>query len=91
MEKYMLPCPIKEYFGFECLGCGFQRSLFLLFQGEFVRAFYMYPAIYPLLFLGGLVMLNKISPIPYERKIIFVAGIVSVASIIAAYGFKHFL
>jgi hypothetical protein len=52
-ENYMLPCLFKTLFGIECLGCGFQRAVFLLFQGDFFNAFKMYPAVYStLLFLG---------------------------------------
>ncbi|GAA4272343.1 DUF2752 domain-containing protein [Aquimarina gracilis] len=51
LEEYMIPCVNKKIFGVDCLGCGMQRSLALLFQGEFEAAFHMYPAIYPLLVL----------------------------------------
>ncbi|WP_375240011.1 DUF2752 domain-containing protein, partial [Aurantibacter sp.] len=45
----MLPCLNKKIFGFECMGCGMQRSTLLIFKGEFINAFKMYPAIYTLL------------------------------------------
>jgi len=48
LEEYMLPCITKKYLGFDCLGCGAQRAAALLFKGEFVAAFKMYPAIYSL-------------------------------------------
>ena len=32
IEEYMLPCLNKKLFGFECLGCGLQRSIVLLFK-----------------------------------------------------------
>lgn len=51
MEEYMLPCLNKQLFGVECLGCGIQRATALLFKGEFVAAFKMYPAIYTLILL----------------------------------------
>lgn len=51
IDDYMLPCLSKKYLGFECLGCGAQRATAFLFQGEFVAAFKMFPAIYPLLLL----------------------------------------
>ena len=39
----MLPCPIKHLTGVDCLGCGIQRSLKLLFEFNFVDSFKMYP------------------------------------------------
>jgi len=40
----MLPCLNKKLFGVDCMGCGLQRAIALIFQGEFVAAFQMYPA-----------------------------------------------
>ena len=52
-----MPCLNKKLFGVECPGCGLQRSVDLLLHGEFLAAFKMYPAIYPMivlaLFLGS--------------------------------------
>lgn len=54
----MLPCINKKLFGFDCLGCGIQRSLVLLLEGNFIAAFKMYPAIYSLILLIGFFFLN---------------------------------
>ena len=51
MEEFMLPCLNKQFFGLDCLGCGAQRALVLVFQGEFAAAFRMFPAIYTILIL----------------------------------------
>jgi hypothetical protein len=51
MEEFMLPCLNKQLFGFDCLGCGAQRAFFLVFKGEFVAAFKMFPAIYTIFIL----------------------------------------
>ena len=48
-EDYLLPCINKKIFGIECLGCGIQRATVLLFRGEFIAAFKIYPAIYTLI------------------------------------------
>lgn len=42
------------------MGCGTQRSLNLLLQGEFVEAFKMFPAIYTLLLFGITITLHLI-------------------------------
>ncbi|WP_394760291.1 DUF2752 domain-containing protein [Flavobacterium sp.] len=48
-EDFMIPCMNKSIFGIDCLGCGTQRALVLIFNGDFSGAFYMFPAIYTLL------------------------------------------
>ena len=58
LEDFMLPCLNKQLFGIDCLGCGIQRATALLFKGEFIAAFKIYPAIYSLLLLAGFLLLN---------------------------------
>ena len=58
MEEFLLPCLNKQLFGIDCLGCGAQRALVLVFQGEFSAAFKMYPAIYSLLLLLLFLIVN---------------------------------
>lgn len=42
----MIPCANKKLFGVDCLGCGTQRALLHILKGNFVEAFYQFPAIY---------------------------------------------
>lgn len=58
MEEFLLPCLNKQLFGFDCLGCGAQRALVLVFKGEFLSAFKMYPAIYTILLLLLFLLVN---------------------------------
>lgn len=58
----MLPCPTKSFAGIDCPGCGMQRSLLHLFRGEWAEAFWMYPALYPMLALGVAVLLSRYVP-----------------------------
>ncbi|WP_313789837.1 DUF2752 domain-containing protein [Flagellimonas aquimarina] len=87
-KNYMLPCLNKKLFGFECPGCGMQRSVSLIFQGEFLAAFTMYPAIYPLFLLFSFLLVNNFRKIKHANQIIITLGIVSVATILTNYLFK---
>lgn len=49
LEDHLFSCQWKDTIGVECMGCGLQRSLIHLLKGEFVEAFYVYPAIYTLI------------------------------------------
>ena len=84
MEDFMLPCLNKQMFGFDCLGCGAQRAVLLVFRGEFSSAFEMYPAIYPLLLLLFFIVLNffvkfKKAMLIKTTLIILTAGVIIIS------------
>jgi hypothetical protein len=86
----MLPCFSKTLFGIECLGCGFQRALFLLFKGNFLAAFNMYPAIYTSLIFFGAVALHFLDKAKNHNKLLWVSGIINAVFMIGGYYYKHF-
>ncbi len=88
VEDYMLPCFTKKIFGFDCPGCGLQRSVVYLFQGDFVAAFEMYPAIYTLLPLFAVLLADAFFKIKYANKIIITLMTSSVALILINYILK---
>ncbi|WP_417360956.1 DUF2752 domain-containing protein [Galbibacter sp.] len=81
----MIPCLNKTLLGMECPGCGLQRSLFLLGQGEFVAAFKMYPAIYPLLIFLIFIGLSTFRSFKYSNKIKMYLALLTIATIIISY------
>lgn len=60
MEECMLPCMNKQLFGIECPGCGTQRAIAFLLEGEFYEAFKIFPAIYTLVFFFAILLLHFI-------------------------------
>ena len=50
----MFDCFWVKTFGIECPGCGFQRSLLLLINGDILSSIKMFPALLPMivLFIG---------------------------------------
>lgn len=91
LDDYMLPCLNKKFFGFECMGCGFQRSLSLIIHGEFTAAFYMYPAIYTLLLLFIIITINFYKNFKHANTIIFILAILNAIIIITNFLIKTFL
>ncbi len=91
LEDYMLPCLNKKYFGFECMGCGLQRSVSLLLKGEFVDAFFMYPAIYTIIALFGFIAVNTFRNFKSANKIIIILAITNVIVIVGSYLLKLYL
>lgn len=89
IENYMIPCLSKTLFGFECMGCGFQRALLLIWRGQFIEAFYMYAAIYPLLLLFIYLILTRFYKFKNYSKGINLLSIISIATIIISYTIKQ--
>jgi len=87
-EDYMLPCLNKKLFGVECFGCGIQRSVILLFQGEFIAAFKMYPAIYTLILFVGFLIVNFFYKFKYAERIKLILVVLNVVIIVTSYIIK---
>ncbi len=49
LEKHQLPCMYKSLTGYECPGCGMQRSFIDLLRGNFLESIHQYPGLLPLL------------------------------------------
>lgn len=88
VTNYMLPCLNKQVLGFECPGCGIQRSFILLSHGEVKAAFIMYPAIYTLIFLFGVIILSYFYKFKHASKLISILAIISVALILINFFYK---
>jgi len=51
LQNHLLACPMKQTFGLDCPGCGLQRSIIALMQGDLIGSFKLYPATIPFLFV----------------------------------------
>ncbi len=89
-KDYMLPCISKRILGMDCPGCGLQRSVALLFEGDFLAAFKMYPAIYTIILLFGFLGLDYFLKIKHANKISIFLMISTVVLILTNYILKFF-
>lgn len=51
LKEHALTCPSKYLFHIDCPGCGMQRSVFALLEGNISESFALYPATIPLIVL----------------------------------------
>lgn len=84
----MLPCLNKQFFGIDCLGCGAQRALLSLVQGDFLTAFQLYPAIYTILIFLFFLALNFKYKFKYRKKIIITFITFNTLIIVVSYFIK---
>ncbi|WP_316930836.1 DUF2752 domain-containing protein [Muricauda sp. MAR_2010_75] len=88
LKEYMLPCLNKKLFGVECPGCGMQRSVQLLFQGDFVEAFKMYPAIYPIILLLAFLVSTLFIKFKFADQIKLILMLTTAGAILVSYLIK---
>lgn len=88
MEEYMLPCMNKQLFGIDCPGCGMQRAIQFIFNGEFLNAFKMFPAIYSLALLALFLVLHLFDKSRDYQKLIIGTAILNAAIVIISYIYK---
>ncbi len=87
-EDFMLPCLNKKLFGMECFGCGIQRATILLFKGDFLMAFKVYPAIYTLFLLALFLIFNLFIKFKFDYNIKMGLIILNVIIVIISYLIK---
>lgn len=91
LEEYMLPCLWKQTFNIDCMGCGMQRSLSFILKGDFVAAFYMYPAIYTLMAMFTFLLFHLKFQFKNGHRIIFGLFLLNISIIVTSFIIKTFL
>lgn len=89
LEEHLLSCHWKKNYGIECMGCGIQRSIILILKGEFVEAFYMYPAIYTLMILFGYLLLHLKFSFKMGHKVLLWLFIINITIMLTNFILKH--
>jgi hypothetical protein len=89
-EKYMLPCLSKKLFGISCLSCGTQRAFFLILEGEYESAFFLFPPIYTTILFFSFIFLHFFDKARNYHKIIISLAIINAILMIGNYIFKTF-
>ena len=90
VSEYMLPCVNKKIFGVECLGCGMQRAMALVFYGQFEAAFKIYPAIYTIFLLLAVVGLNFFIKFKYDFQLKIGLIVLNAVIIVVSYFMKMY-
>nr|WP_229049349.1 DUF2752 domain-containing protein [Chryseobacterium arthrosphaerae] len=86
----MLTCPSKKFLGVECLGCGAQRAVVLVFEGKFSEAFHLYPAVYTLLLFFFTLGISFIDRKRKYSNILLGMVAVNLVIMVIAYVYKHY-
>lgn len=85
---FYLPCPFKTLTHVDCPGCGFQRSVVALWEGDVATSFLLYPPAIPLLALFVFLGLKWVFKWDRDDRVTRYAGIAVGAMVLISYGAK---
>ncbi|WP_184550032.1 DUF2752 domain-containing protein [Mucilaginibacter sp. FT3.2] len=66
LHNHLIPCPFKKLTGIDCPGCGFQRSVIALLNGNLHQSLLLYPATVPLIITLLFILLK--SRLHFDKK-----------------------
>jgi len=91
LREHLLPCPFKYFTGIDCPGCGFQRSVIALIQGDLHKSFQIYPPAIPLMLFFAYGVLDRRFNLDTKNEVIKKTGYMIVGTIImVSYGIKMY-
>ena len=73
LQNHLLTCPFKAITGLDCPGCGFQRSVIALVQGNWSQSFHLYAATIPLLITASIFATDR--KLKFDRKDTYKKGL----------------
>jgi hypothetical protein len=89
LQNHLLRCPFKALTGIDCPGCGFQRSLLQLIQGNFHSSFVLYPPTIPLLLFFSYGIADSIFKLDNSKYVVKKTLFIITGSIVlVSYGVK---
>jgi hypothetical protein len=90
LQNHLLPCPFKTITGIDCPGCGFQRSLIALIEGNLAKSWLLYPPTIPLLVLALFMGLSSKFPFKQHTAIQKILMIIVGNFVVISYVVKIF-
>ena len=92
ISAILIPCVFKHIFGFDCPGCGAQRSLWALLSGHLSESFRYYPPLLPILAVFVYLIYSKFfkkhTIASQKDTFLYVLIAVAIISIIINYSYK---
>lgn len=88
LGDHLLTCPFKSMTGIDCPGCGMQRSIIKLLEGDIVQSVSFHPAGASTLLMIVLLALHAKFDFKYGAKALTILFILNIGLIIVNYIYK---
>ncbi|MFI5160040.1 MAG: DUF2752 domain-containing protein [Sphingobacteriales bacterium] len=91
LQGHLLICPFKYITGIDCPGCGFQRSVLALFDGDMHQSFVLYPATIPLLLFFAYGIADRFLHLDTKKEVVKKSAFMIIGTIIlVSYAIKMY-
>ena len=90
LRENMLECPNKAMTGYDCPGCGMQRSFIALIEGHLVESFLLYPPLIPIMVTLVLLVHHLLFKRPLVLKLLLYSFYVTAGTIFINFAIKYF-
>ncbi len=88
LQQHLIPCPLKSLTGIDCPGCGFQRSVIELIQGNLYRSLTTYPPTIAILLFLLLVLTDSYLKTRWGKALKKWLFLLAATTVVINYGFK---
>lgn len=85
LKDHMISCPMKAATGIDCPGCGLQRAILKLLDGDLEGSIQMHPAALPMLFMIIFLMIHLKVDFKHGSRILTIVFIFSTAITVLNY------
>ena len=82
LQNHLLRCPFKYLTGIDCPGCGFQRSLLALLNGDLHKSLSLYPSTIPLLIFFAYGIADRLFNLDNKKHTAKKTGFILIGSLI---------
>lgn len=82
LQNHLLKCPFKYLTGIDCPGCGFQRSVLALLNGDLHESLKLYPSTIPLLLFFTYGVADSLFKLDTSKQIIKKTGAILIGNLI---------
>lgn len=82
LQNHLLRCPFKYLTGIDCPGCGFQRSVLALINGDLHKSLSLYPSTIPLLLFFAYGFADRLFKLDTSKHAIKKAGAILIGNLI---------
>ena len=89
LEGIQTTCLFLKYVGYECPGCGLQRSFLALLRGDIGESLKLYPALIPMILMFAYLTLHLRFRFKQGGKILRVWSLAVLGLIFVSYAVKH--